>query len=81
MTDGIGDVALDHSVLNANYEDEITPIGPANTAFTDDSSKADALDVATDGYKVVFLAFPFEAYGSNQQKADLMQRVLTYFAS
>jgi predicted alpha-1,2-mannosidase len=76
---GIGAVPLDHSVLNANFEDQVTPIAPATAAFTDDTGAADALDVAAGSYKVVFLAFPFEAYGTAADKADLMQRVLTYF--
>ena len=79
VTDGIGAVPLDHSVLGANFEDEITPIGPATSAFTDDSAATDALTVADGSYKVVFLAFPFEAYGSAAQKADLMNRALTWF--
>jgi uncharacterized repeat protein (TIGR01451 family) len=79
VTDGIGSVPLDHSVLNAAFEDQITPLAPATAAFTDDSSEPDALNVATGPYKVVFLAFPFEAYGTAAQKADLMHRVLTYF--
>lgn len=79
VTDGIGTVPLDHTVLKANYEDEITPIDPASAAFTDDASQTDALTVAADSYKVVFLAFPFEAYGTAAQKADLMGRSLAYF--
>ncbi len=80
VTDGIGTVPLDHSVLRANFEDQITPIGPATPAFTDDTSAPDALSVADGAYKVVFLAFPFEAYGTAAQKADLMGRVLAYFS-
>ncbi|WP_457109558.1 hypothetical protein [Marmoricola sp. URHA0025 HA25] len=79
VTDGIGDVTLDHSVLSAAFEDQITPIGPATAAFTDDGSQTDALTVADGGYKVVFLAFPFEAYGNAANKADLMNRALTWF--
>jgi uncharacterized repeat protein (TIGR01451 family) len=79
VTDGIGTVPIDHSVLNAAFEDQITPIGPATGAFTDDGSNTDALTVADGGYKVVFLAFPFEAYGSAAQKAELMNRALTWF--
>jgi uncharacterized repeat protein (TIGR01451 family) len=79
VTDGIGTVPLDHSVLNANFEDQITPIGPATEAFTDDTSAPDALTVADGPYKVVFLAFPFEAYGDATQKATLMGKVLSYF--
>jgi uncharacterized repeat protein (TIGR01451 family) len=81
VTNGIGTVPLDHSVLGANFEDEITPVAPAEPAFTDDSSAADALTVAAGSYKVVFLAFPFEAYGSAAQRADLMSRTLTWFGS
>ena len=33
-------------------------------AFTDDAAQTDALTVASGRYKVVFLAFPFEAYGT-----------------
>ena len=36
---------------------------PATAAFTDDTAETDALTVADGAYKVVFLAFPFEAYG------------------
>jgi uncharacterized repeat protein (TIGR01451 family) len=79
VSDGIGTVPLDHSVLAANFEDRVTPIAPATAAFTDDTAGADALTVAAGPYKVVFLAFPFEAYGTAAQKTDLMQRVLTYF--
>jgi len=74
-------VPLDHSVLGANFEDQITPIGPATSAFTDDSDAADALTVADSGYKVVFLAFPFEAYGSAAQRSDLMNRAFVWFGS
>lgn len=78
---GLGPVPLDHSVLNANYEDEITPLAPATPAFTDDSNAPDALTVATDGYKVAFLAFPFEAYGTSTNQNTLMGNVLGYFGS
>ena len=30
-------------------------------------------------YKVVFLAFPLEAYGTAAQKADLISRSMTFF--
>jgi hypothetical protein len=81
VTDGIGSVALDHTVLGANFEDQITPTGAAQPAFTDDSSSPDALTFAGGGYKVVFLAFPLEAYGSAGDKADLMTRSLTWFGA
>ena len=81
VTDGIGSVPLDHTVLGANFEDQITPIGPATSAFTDDSKATDALTVADAGYKVLFLAFPVEAYGTGTQKADLVNRAFTWFGT
>jgi hypothetical protein len=78
LTEGLGTVALDHDVLGAAYEDQITPIAPAVTIFTDDASQPNGLSY-TDGYKVVFLAFPFEAYGSASDKATLMTDVMTFF--
>lgn len=80
LTDGIGAVPLDHSVLNAAFEDEITPIAPAQAIFTDDASQPDALSYSdATGYKVVFLAFPLEAYGTAAQKADLVQKAFAFF--
>ena len=65
--------------------DEVTPNGGALAAFTDDgvavgTPQPDALTFAGT-YKVVFLAFPFEEYGTAAQKADLMTRVKTFFAA
>ena len=37
--------------------------------------------MAAGPYKVVFLAFPFEAYGSAGDKADLMTRTLDWFGA
>ena len=81
MTDGIGAVPIDHSVLGATFEDQITPIAPATPAFTDDTGATDGLTVAAGPYKVEFLAFPFEAYGSAGEKADLMTRTLDWFGA
>jgi hypothetical protein len=80
VTNGITAVPLDHSVLNAAFEDRITPNGTATPAFTDDNANTDALSFAGT-YKVVFLAFPMEAYGTATQKADLIGRVQTFFGS
>jgi hypothetical protein len=80
LTDGIGAVPLDHSVLGFAFEDQITPNDGANKIFTDDAGAADALSFSG-AYKVVFLAFPLEAYGTAAQKADLVVRVLTFFGS
>jgi hypothetical protein len=83
VTNGIGTIPLDHSVLGAAFEDEITPIAPATPAFTDDGVATgtvapDALTFSG-GYKVVFLAFPFEEYGTPANKADLIGRTLAFF--
>jgi hypothetical protein len=80
VTDGIGAVPIDHTVLGAAFEDRITPNGTAEPAFTDDSSAPDALSFSGT-YKVVFLAFPLESYGTTTQKADLVSRVMTYFGT
>lgn len=81
VSDGIGSVPIDHTVLGAAFEDQVTPIAPAAQAFTDDSGAADALSVDTGTYKVVFLAFPLEAYGTAADKADLVTRSLAFFAN
>jgi uncharacterized repeat protein (TIGR01451 family) len=85
VSDGIGQITLDHSVLGDAFMDEITPNGTATAAFTDDGVAAgtpqpDALTFA-DTYKVVFLAFPMEEYGAAADKADLVTRVMTFFGS
>lgn len=43
--------------------------------------KADALTVAANGYKVFFLAFPVEAYGTAANRADLVARAFTWFGT
>jgi uncharacterized repeat protein (TIGR01451 family) len=78
LSAGLGDVPLDHAVLGDPFEDRITPIAPATTIFTDDSGAANGLSFSGT-YKVVFLAFPLESYGSAAQKADLVGRVKTFF--
>lgn len=69
--------------------DQITPNGTASVAFMDDGSNTQAPNTGPqpDGltysgtYKVVFLAFPVEEYGTAAQKADLVKRVMTFFGS
>ena len=46
--------------------------------FKDDSGQTNALSFAGT-YKVVFLAFPLESYGSATQKSALVTRVMTFF--
>jgi uncharacterized repeat protein (TIGR01451 family) len=79
LTAGVGTVPLDHSVLGgATFEDRITPNGTATAIFDDDSTAHNGLSYSGT-YKVVFLAFPFEAYGTAAQKADLIKRAYTFF--
>ena len=77
------------------FMDQLTLNGGALPAFMDDGSSTkpfvhgvpasgpqpDALTFSGSGYKVVFLAFGFEEYGSAAQKADLMGRVVAFFNS
>lgn len=82
LTDGVGTVPLPGTFLGANFENRITPIDPAVTIFTDETPGPDnkrGLSVTTPAYKVVFLPFAFEAYGSAAQRADLVTRVMNYF--
>lgn len=81
VTDGIDTVAIDKTILNADYSDELTLIDPATVAFRDDGGNPDGLTVADGGYKVMFLAFPFEEYGTATDKSDLMTRLYTWFAA
>ena len=80
VTGTIGTVALDNTVLGNNFIDRITPNGTASAAFTDDASQPDALTFSG-VYKVVFLAFPFEEYGSASDKSSFVSKVMTFFAS
>jgi hypothetical protein len=80
LTAGVGSVAIDPSVLGNNFMDQITPNGTAVGIFTDDAGKFDALSFSGT-YKVVFLAFPLEEYGTAAQKADLVKRVMTFFGA
>jgi hypothetical protein len=88
VTDGIGTVAIDPTLLGPPpFMDQITPNGAATAAFMDDGSHTfpPATGPQPDGltfsgtYKVVFLAFPFEEYGSADQRRDLMKRIVVTF--
>ena len=80
LTAGVGTVPLDDSVDGNQFMDQITPNGGAVGIFTDDSAQTDALSFSGT-YKVVFLAFPMEEYGTADQRADLIGRVFTFFGS
>ena len=68
-------------MLNPAFEDRVTPNCGAVPVFTDDAGQPDGLSFANSTYKVVFLAFPMEAYGTASQRADLVSRVMGYFGS
>lgn len=78
LTDGIGALPLDHAFLQAAFEDRVTPNGGATPVFTDDAAQADGL-AFSGSYKVVFVAFPFESIGTAADRADVVDRVMTYF--
>jgi uncharacterized repeat protein (TIGR01451 family) len=80
LTAGTGTVPLDSTVLGNKFMDEITPNGTASAIFTDDASQPDGLSFSGT-YKVVFISFAMEEYGTAAQKADLMNRVFTFFGS
>ena len=81
VTAGLGTVPIDHTVLGANFEDQITPIPPGTAAFSDDTGNTDALTVASGAYKVFFTAFPVEAFGTPADKATLVGNTLNWFAT
>ena len=78
LTDGIGAVTRD-PVLGAPFMDELT-LNAGDPIFTDDAGQTDGMSYAGT-YKVVFLAFGFEEYGTSAQKSDFITRVFTFFAS
>jgi uncharacterized repeat protein (TIGR01451 family) len=80
LTAGVGIVPLDSTVMGNTFMDEITPNPGAVGIFSDDAAKTDGLSFSGP-YKVVFLSFPLEEYGSAAQKADLITRVMTFFGS
>lgn len=78
LTAGVGTVPIDDTVDGNQFMDEITPNGTAVGVFTDDAGHFDGLSFSGT-FKVVFISFPFEEYGSAAQKANLMTRVFAFF--
>jgi hypothetical protein len=85
LAGAVGTVPIDDTVLQNDFMDQITPNGGATGIFTDDAGKFDGLSfsgasaVTGTNYKVVFLSFPFEEYGTAAQKADLVTRIFAFF--
>lgn len=80
LSAGVGTVPLDANVLGNQFMDQITPNGGATAILTDDAGQPDALSFKGT-YRVVFLAFGFEEYGTAAQKADFVARVFNFFNS
>jgi hypothetical protein len=78
ISNGLGSVNRD-PVLGAPFMDRLTLTAGAQAIFTDDSGANDGLSFSG-GYKVVFLAFGFEEYGSNANKVAFLNRVNAFFA-
>jgi hypothetical protein len=66
------------AIFGADFSDQITPIPPAKPALRDSHGQTNALSVATDRYRVIFLAFPFEAITSPTGRTAVMQRSIKY---
>jgi uncharacterized repeat protein (TIGR01451 family) len=81
LTNGIGQVPLPSTFLGANFENRITPIAPAVTIFTDETPGPDNKRGLTfsGSYKVVFLPFGFEQYGSAADRTEFVNRAMTFF--
>ncbi len=78
LTDTVGSVPLVAGVVTGSYEDRLSLVGAAQAVFTDDSGATDGLAVSTSRYRLVFLAFPFESYGDEAGRSDLMGRILSF---
>ncbi len=79
VTGSIGTIAIDNSVLGNDFMDWITPISPATAAFTEPLTDITALTLDVDDYGVVFLAFPFEEYGTAGDRATLLANAFAWF--
>jgi uncharacterized repeat protein (TIGR01451 family) len=81
VSSGIGTVPLNYPTIDyCDCNDDLTPASPALPAFIGNPNGImPGLSVDTGTYKVVFLAFPFEAMGGAADQAKLMNQVLIYF--
>lgn len=84
VTGSFGNIALDLGILGNGFNNWITPIAPAEVAFTTDDTGGEgtqntALTYDAGTYKVMFMAFAFEEFGSASDKATLMANVLDWF--
>jgi uncharacterized repeat protein (TIGR01451 family) len=78
---GLGATSMSYPSGFVDYADQITPIYPAEPAFVDNTGQPDALQVDAGAYKVIFLAFPFEAMSGASQRAATLDQALNYLAA
>jgi hypothetical protein len=62
-----------------DYSDWLVLDSIAKPALLDDAGRTNALTVDTGTYKVIFLAFPFEAISDSCDRADVMARSIQWF--
>ncbi len=80
VTAGLGELGLDVAALyDQDFSNQITPIAPAVAAFRDDKGQPNSLTVEAGAYRVMFLAWPFEALVGARPRDDLMARALGWF--
>ncbi|MFQ6104469.1 MAG: FlgD immunoglobulin-like domain containing protein [Candidatus Glassbacteria bacterium] len=63
---------------NQTSPDAISPIPPASRVFEYDQDNAGAIKVQTDGRKVVYMSFGYEAINSQEVRSELMQRIIDW---
>ena len=78
---GFGTLTLNYPTADyCDCNDDLTLASPALAAFTGNPNAiTTGLSVDTGTYKLVFLAFPFEAMGGAPDQAQLMKQTLTFF--
>ncbi len=84
ITGGLGVLTYTNYVSifgsSADFSDQLTPIDPAEAATVDSGTgETNGLTVQAGPYKVMFLAFPYEAINSTTSQNALMKRALDWF--
>ena len=78
---GLGTVPIDHTVLGATFEDQVTPVDPATAAFRDDTGATDALTVGERCLQGVLPRLPVRGLRQAADKATLVGNTLSWFAT
>ena len=75
------DISSGDGANNQDWPDGISPIEPANTVFTyESSSHSGGIKTDTGVYKNVYFSFGFEAISNQDDRTTIMDRVLTWLA-